>query len=424
MYLKSITINGLFGLFDYSIDLNNDDRLVIVTGPNGYGKTTILNILYNLFNQRFFYFQELNFESIAVVFDDEQIVRLSKQPDKTEIYVELFDSNLERVEWFVYNSDTENVLIQNIRQYFPVRRVSQNEILLDRTGKPMSIRDFIDEHIDSLPAQIINLVPDVNPQISNRLNATNVYLIKAQRLLTKKSGTTDTSFINTIEKYAKELKNVIEQKQLEAYQVAQKLDSSFPKRLIERRDSIDESEFNIRFRSLNEKQKQLQQFGIATSEQGVMAYEQSSAKVLTVYLDDSEQKLAVYDSLLHQVELFVNILNEKRFAFKSIIINPKDGFHFRADNGQILNLNELSSGEQQEVVLLYELLFMTAPNTLVLIDEPEISLHVMWQKVFVSDLQKIANLKQITFLVSTHSPQIVNDKWDLTCDLFNLANNR
>ncbi|MDR2921332.1 MAG: AAA family ATPase, partial [Tannerella sp.] len=90
-------------------------------------------------------------------------------------------------------------------------------------------------------------------------------------------------------------------------------------------------------------------------------------------------------------------------------------------NGQRLNLTDLSSGEQQEVVLLYELLFKTNSNTLILIDEPEISLHVMWQKAFIRDLQRIAQVKQISFLISTHAPQIINDRWDLTRDLFNLA---
>jgi predicted ATP-binding protein involved in virulence len=260
------------------------------------------------------------------------------------------------------------------------------------------------------------------------LNDTNVYLIKEQRLLKKQSfginkstDSTNISFINTIEEYAKELKNKIEQKQLEAYQITQKLDSSFPKRLIECKNDIDETEFNNRFAKLTEKQKQLQQFGIATVEQGVTQYEKSAAKVLTVYLNDSEQKVGVYDELLSKIELFVNILNEKRFAFKSIVINGTQGFYFKTDNGQKLNLTDLSSGEQQEVVLLYELLFKTISNTFILIDEPEISLHVMWQKAFIEDLQKIAKMQQISFLISTHSPQIINDRWDLEVDLYKLS---
>jgi hypothetical protein len=37
-------------------------------------------------------------------------------------------------------------------------------------------------------------------------------------------------------------------------------------------------------------------------------------------------------------------------------------------------------------------------------------------------LKKIAKLKKISFLVSTHSPQIINNYWELTRDLFELSN--
>lgn len=46
----------------------------------------------------------------------------------------------------------------------------------------------------------------------------------------------------------------------------------------------------------------------------------------------------------------------------------------------ILSLEQLSSGEKQEIVLFYELIFETDSQLLLLIDEPEISLHIMWQK--------------------------------------------
>jgi predicted ATP-binding protein involved in virulence len=75
-------------------------------------------------------------------------------------------------------------------------------------------------------------------------------------------------------------------------------------------------------------------------------------------------------------------------------------------------------------VLLYELLFKTEPNTLILIDEPEISLHVMWQKEFVKDLLEIAKLKNISFCLATHSPQIINGQWDLVTDLYELVNKK
>jgi predicted ATP-binding protein involved in virulence len=452
MELKSIKINKLFGLFDYNIDLNNIGDLTILTGPNGYGKTTILNIIYNLFNQRFFYFQKLNFELLSYYFTEGQRIDVVKKkgkerteqtiqfvnnqqiviPQKVEtidIQIDLF-KNENKVETFTYNYELENRLAQELRRFFPINQLTPDLWIDERTGKQTTLNDFLNENSNQLPERIITLIKrqgDKNTQILQLLSKINVYLIKEQRLLRQVLGNNrvvnqNKAFTNTIEEYANELRGLIEQKQLEAYHMTQQLDSSFPKRLIECKEFLSETDFNARFAQLTKKQKQLQTFGIATTKQDVTEYNKETANVLTVYLEDSENKLRVYDDLLSKIELFVNILNEKRFAFKSIVINGTKGFYFQLSNGQQLNLTDLSSGEQQEVVLLYELLFKTNPNTLILIDEPEISLHVIWQKAFIQDLQRIAKMKQISFLVATHSPQIINDKWELTRDLFNLAN--
>lgn len=347
--LESIAIKKLFGLFDYHIKFDTVENITILTGPNGYGKTTILNIIYHFFNRNSEYFQKLNFASITFYFQNQKTVELKKGEHN------VFDDILQ----------------------------------------------------------------------------TKVYLIKEQRLIKPvlenietddKSGKNKKTFLNTIELYAEELKKLIEEKQLEAYQIAQKLDSSFPKRLIEAKIVVDEPIFKKRFAELKDKQSKLQQFGIATSAQEIPDYNVESAKVLSVYLNDSEEKLKIYDDLLAKIELFVNIINQKDFAFKSIKISSDKGFSFYQNKQQQeLSLTDLSSGEQQEVVLLYELLFKTTPNTLILIDEPEISLHVLWQKAFIDDLQKIAAIKKINFLVSTHSPQIINNHWDLTRDLYDLS---
>jgi hypothetical protein len=405
-----------------------------------------LNIIYNLFNQRFFYFQKLNFELISFLFSEnkridltkkggepkaEQIVQIINNTQQivvrhiptTDVQIELLVEN-NPIDTFIYNAKAEDKLISELGKYIPVQKISHNTVLDNRTGKQLSLREFLIENSSILPVKVINLINKQDNLILQSLNSTNVYLIREQRLLTQSPSNNSVSFANTIEQYAKELKELIANKQLEAYQITQKLDSSFPKRLIECKKDLQKDEFDDRFSKLIEKQKQLQQFGISTSEQGVTEYSEDTAKVLSVYLDDSEKKADVYDELLGKIELFVNILNEKGFAFKFIVISGTQGFYFQTSNGQILNLTDLSSGEQQEVVLLYELLFKTNPNTLILIDEPEISLHVIWQKAFIQDLQKIAKMKQISFLVSTHAPQIINDRWDLTRDLFDLANSK
>ena len=79
MKITNIKIEKLFGRFDYNINLDQEDDITILTGPNGYGKTTILNIIYNLFNFRFFYFQKLKFERITIDFTENKSVIINKK---------------------------------------------------------------------------------------------------------------------------------------------------------------------------------------------------------------------------------------------------------------------------------------------------------------------------------------------------------
>jgi predicted ATP-dependent endonuclease of OLD family len=67
--------------------------------------------------------------------------------------------------------------------------------------------------------------------------------------------------------------------------------------------------------------------------------------------------------------------------------------------------------------LFYELIFESGDNGLLLIDEPEISLHIAWQKMFMDDLLRIVKYKGINVIVATHSPQIINNHWERQIDL-------
>jgi predicted ATP-binding protein involved in virulence len=138
--------------------------------------------------------------------------------------------------------------------------------------------------------------------------------------------------------------------------------------------------------------------------------------VLTVYIKDVNKKLAVFGHLRERIELFRELLNS-RFLYKRVQIDQEKGLVFQTTAGQELPPTSLSTGEQHEVVILYQLLFEVQSDALVLIDEPEISLHVAWQKPFLSDLSKISSVTKVDFLVATHSPQIIGNRWDLTVEL-------
>ena len=138
--------------------------------------------------------------------------------------------------------------------------------------------------------------------------------------------------------------------------------------------------------------------------------------VLGVYVEDVRKKLDVFSDTQKRIELFKEMIN-KRFLFKRVDVDKRSGLVFRTDQGDELTPTQLSTGEQHEIVMLYQLLFDVKENSLILVDEPEISLHVAWQEMFLSDLAEIAGITKTHFLLATHSPQIINNRWDLTVEL-------
>lgn len=106
--LNSIYIEGLYGLYDYSLDFTKgeDRRLKIITGPNGYGKTTILQLIYALLCKDTDLFYQIPFTRIGFSIDDFVITvgqtRTVIQPDEESdlpgdeqisIYYELEDKS-------------------------------------------------------------------------------------------------------------------------------------------------------------------------------------------------------------------------------------------------------------------------------------------------------------------------------------------
>jgi predicted ATP-binding protein involved in virulence len=433
MKIKSIEIHKLFDLFDYKIALDPDENLTILTGPNGYGKTTLLNIIYNLFNENgsFYYFQKLLFSEIIFCFDNQYRLKVKKNIESAQVLFYIYDENHTVISTYDYTSEEEDIKNQ-IEGYIPfVRRISQDKWVHKQQDIIYSFDELLNEFSSNLPFYLLNSFKNyglANEKTLNIFENIQVYLIKEQRLIRQtqqiKYGKVEFSHTNTIQDYAKELSSLIEKKQAESFTITQKLDSSFPKRLLESKHELSKEEFDSRFEQLRVKYDKLNRFGLITSSLDIPSYDAKSEnlRVLSIYLDDSHQKVAVFDELLNKIELFTDILNQKRFTHKAIQINKENGFMFiSARNNTPLSLTDLSSGEQHEVVLLYELLFKVKPGTIVLVDEPEISLHVTWQQEFINDLIKISNMQQICFIVATHSPTIINNRE--TVDLYALTQN-
>ncbi len=439
MKIKSIEIQNLFEIFNYNISFKKDENVLIITGPNGFGKTMVLNIIFNLFNRKFLFFQKLVFEKITLTLDENIKVIILKTitEGKSKISFSFYDKdklgNDKLIETFDYSTKLELDFERTIDRYLPVHKISDDKWIDHRTDRILNLEELLNEYADQLPDKFSkNLLRIKSTKVNSILDSIQVHLIREQRLFKKAQNTVERNYreekeqtlmIETIQTYAKELKQFILNNIQKSFNQTQALDSSYLDRLIDEKNIITENDYNSRLLSLNEKQENLMEFGLYESKQKIRDYSKDDAKALLVYINDLEQKLIVFDDLLEKLELFTTILNERRFTYKSINISREKGFFFKTSKGKELELNQLSSGEQHEVVLLYELIFNVKPNILVLIDEPEISLHITWQKEFLNDLLKIIKIQNIQVLIATHAPSIINGRWDLVYNLENVISN-
>lgn len=82
---------------------------------------------------------------------------------------------------------------------------------------------------------------------------------------------------------------------------------------------------------------------------------------------------------------------------------------FTLENGKTIGYNSLSSGERQVIYIFIKVIKASINNSLILMDEPEISLHLSWQENLLTAIRKVNKNSQI--IIVTHSPAIVMNGW-------------
>lgn len=94
---------------------------------------------------------------------------------------------------------------------------------------------------------------------------------------------------------------------------------------------------------------------------------------------------------------------------KNIRIDPHTNHLVFIDDGEVIPLYKLSSGEKQLLLILMKVFLMEEEPYILLMDEPEISLHIEWQYILFEEIRRLNPNCQI--ITSTHSPSLFGDGW-------------
>lgn len=94
---------------------------------------------------------------------------------------------------------------------------------------------------------------------------------------------------------------------------------------------------------------------------------------------------------------------------KTIKIDPHTNHLIFMDDDEEIPLYKLSSGEKQLLLILMRVFLMEEQPYILLMDEPEISLHIEWQYKLFEEIRRLNPNCQI--ITSTHSPSLFGDGW-------------
>lgn len=374
--LRKIKIEQLYDLYTYELDFDNVDNspMKFLTGPNGYGKSTILNMVYAVFAHDCKTLFKVPFKKFFLYFEDAEVQfvqeREYEQGDKSDL------KNLKRIELHV-------------------------------TFKPDSGEE---EQGTILPDGECNM-----PNLEMYLAGNNAYYIDDKRVMR-----------NTIDANTEKILDIVERLNYDASLLSDKIKDhqiDFSSPVLDMGEEISEEEYKSRVAKIISELKPLKEWGMVNEEFVPIPYLEVISSFLRKYLDDIEVKMRIHSEFVGQLSLFKTLVDESIFANKTLRVDDEVGFLFYSQSmfKEPLMPEKLSSGERHLLLQLFELIFRAPKGALVLIDEPELSMHMYWQLRYSKMLSRIAELRKLHFVIATHSPQIFNSMWNRSIDLYKLT---
>jgi predicted ATPase len=459
IYIKRISATGVYNRFD--IEQNFKNGVNIIFGKNGAGKTTLLHIIANALNSDFKRFFSIPFETIVVELSNQRTFTINQK--KKDGLVEIVAREGGKV---IYKSreasDGSRFVVREESGERVVYRIRDN--ILERIDKlenyPLDIsKEIIASNIVSEEGVIRKIargdIPNAEPILSAAYFPAFRTMIEAwaasekneedRRVLshedwqlhaTKRARGWFGDFVPMISfpsliSIEEQLSREVERARMEIWTSDRRLLSQafldifmvLPEKtqLVEKpevvlRDiqglftELEKSPLKAES-SLEEVYNKLR--GMVTSFRVDEEAESSAIRVLNVYRKTLQETLDMQKKSFSAINKYLSSVNEF-FDEKELSYNPSVtrnrlktiGIRYKKDGSYTHGLRTLSSGERQIVTLIYASTHMSKQQV-VLIDEPEISLHIDWQRLLINKMADQLGDRQI--IACTHSPIIGAD---------------
>jgi len=379
--IKKVYISDLFGnkidkWFYFDKDIN------IVTGINGAGKTTFLKLVWYLISGNIErVFREIKVEHVILVHSDFTLEIDSKKLSEVSVsYIdedinrnEIFDISNEVIEYDddTFNSNTRIKSSGDKAHFFLVNLNDFNHLVCSKSKSSLFFPTF----------------RRIEGGFSMNKGISNPYGLEIPRFIFEENNLD----IN------RALSEMTQKVSVENHKLVASISTSDIIELLSK-EYIKKSEKSTAINnSLTEKIEDKISNNFAIDDEMVNAIEKKNEifeEVLQL-LNDSKEKKEVLDKPFGILDGFI----KKLFQHKGIIIDDNIVIGSAKD---ALMSEKLSAGEKQMLSFICYNAFIS--NGIIFIDEPEISLHVDWQRIIIKTLMSQNSNNQ--FVIATHSPFI------------------
>lgn len=423
--IKKLQIEKLHGYIDYDIEFNDD--VTFLYGDNGCGKTTILNILTSIITGRVYELSKYQFKTISLEYSsmkEKAIKKITVEIDienrsillnynKTDYSIgiqriRVIDSRLEEIneiERFYFNEYSVLSEVKNEFNYIYLplnRNGSLNELNFRFNKKMHRLNNLASYSSDMTLNDVADLIKDAYNRINFNLSKINE------------------TFSEELLKSFLDIENISNARQLLAY--ANKLDPSEITKIkndytdvlktIKKWDGMTEKKITDFFESLlNDVKESEGESGFSIE----ILFKLSELIKINKVIERAEKielsKSKVSQPLsnfLDAVNKFINMKTTK----KEMYIDKDGNIYLKTPYKKRIDLQQLSSGEKQIVTFFAYLLFglQDTNQSIFIVDEPELSLHLQWQRQFVDTLLDLNPDIQLIF--ATHAPEIIGKHRD------------
>lgn len=428
-FITGFQIEELFGLYSYSVRLpkdlsENERRLLIIYGDNGCGKTTIINIIHHLLSQHHAkghrsFLARSRFRRFKLFFSDGKSIEIEKHQNngigsydlrlaingkiakEVKVNSSLRDGEIAVRGEDIDDKEIDNLFLELFEQPLSVMTLTDNR---EFQSDKFDISDDDDDHL-------VHIVP--NDFFSNNL----------RRMVRHKTGPVG----HQVDLSIRRAEEWIRQQALAARSrndesvadIYTQLIRTFGKVLDQEPESIGATagELKLKVENLYKKTSDLSDLGFTTAiprDDLIEAIAEVSnehlpmvGKLLAPYFESLESRIEGLLPIASRLRIFSKIVNTF-FRSKSFKMNAVRGIELISKNNEPISPQMLSSGEKHLLLMLCNILIGTSERSLFLIDEPELSLNVKWQRDLIDSLLNLSAGSSVQFIMATHSIELLS----------------